>query len=254
VGSIPDGVLFYLLVMGCLHIPLVVVGSLVLALLPRKQPNIFTRRFVRFGLFVGLLLFVGSFFNGLWSCLVFDRLYHSADYSVDFIPFWPITQGVIDSTFGDEHGQLLGVSLTELQLVWLIFALGTWGATIFLYWLAKRSLGRVESRIIPASRFLALTLFPSSLLVVAGAWNIIAPDRLYHYRYGSPPLANFIPPFLHPQNDTVTAGMLRGYYIWPEWSVYVIWLGFIAVGLAVPAFVFWRIMRDGREVSQVWPS
>jgi hypothetical protein len=243
----PAECFLYLLVMSYLHVPFFVVGSFVLALLPRKLPNTLTRRIVRFGLFVGLLLIIGSLFNGLWSCLVFNRLYYETDYFVGFVPFWPITQSVIDATFGDEHGKLLGVTLTELQMVWLLFALGTWGITVLFYSLADRSLGRVEGRRIVAARVLASVMFPSSMLLVAGVWNSIAPDWLYHYRFGSPPLANFIPPFLHPPNDNITAGMQRGYYIWPEWSVYVIWFGFIAVGLAVPAFIFWRVMRDGRE-------
>jgi hypothetical protein len=249
----PWGCFWYLLVMGCLHIPFFVVGSFVLALLPRKLPNTLTRRIVRFGLFVGLLLVVGSLFCGLWTCLVFNRLYFEPDPVVGFVPFWPITQGVIDETFGNEHGKLLGVTLTQLQMVWFLFALGTWGVTVLFYLLADRSLGRVESRRIMAARILALVMFPSSMLLAAGVWNLIAPDWLYHYRYGSPPISNFIPPFLHPRNDVVTTGMLRGYYIWPEWSVYVIWLGFIAVGLAVPAFILWRIVRDGREVKQSLP-
>jgi len=248
-NQFPVELFFYVLVMGYLYIPLFVIGSFVLALLPQKKPKILIRRIVRFGLFVGLLLIVGSLFDGLWTCLVFNRLYYEPDYMVGFVPFWPITQGVINETFGDEHGKLLGVTLTQLQMIWLLFALATWGLTVLFYLLADRSFGRVENRRIMATRILALVMFPSSMLLVAGVWNLIAPDRLYHYLYGSPPVTNFIPPFLHPQNGTVTSGTLRGYYIWPEWSVYVIWLGFIAVGLAVPAFILWRIMRDGREAK-----
>jgi hypothetical protein len=67
---------------------------------------------------------------------------------------------------------------------------------------------------------------------------------LYHYRYGSPPLSNFIPPFLHPPNDAATVGPEPGSFIWPERSVYAVWIGFITVGLAVPALIYWRIKRD----------
>ena len=65
------------------------------------------------------------------SCLIWDRLYDSTDYVFDFMPFWPITRGVVDSPWGDERGRLLGVSLFQLLLVWLLFAAGTWGATTF---------------------------------------------------------------------------------------------------------------------------
>lgn len=243
----------YVCVMSFVHIPLLVLCSLALALLPRKQPNLLTRRILRYGIFLALFLGVGSLFNGLWSCLVVDRLYSSADYFVDFMPFWPITQGVIDARFGNEHGKLLGVTLTQLQLVWFAFALGTWCATGVLYWLISRALDRKAIRTTWAARLLALIMVPCSLGMVAGAWNALAPDRLYHYRYGSPPLANFFPPFLHPPNDTVTVGMLRGYFIWPEWSVYVIWCAFIAVGLAVPTIILVARLAVPWEPSQIRP-
>jgi len=129
---------WYLLPMSVLHLAVFVVGCIILIFLPRKQPGTFKRRIRRFGLFMVLFLFVGSFFNGLWSCLIWDRLYDSTDYVFDFIPFFPITQGMIDRPFGNERGQLLGVSLFQLQLVWLLFAVGTWGVTIFLYRLVRR--------------------------------------------------------------------------------------------------------------------
>ena len=58
---------------------------------------------------------------------------HSTDYVLDFTPFWPITQKVIDMPFGDQRGQLLGVTLTQLNMVWFLFALGTYGVTVLLY-------------------------------------------------------------------------------------------------------------------------
>jgi hypothetical protein len=89
-------------------------------------------------LFLGLLLVVGSIANGLWSCLVWGRFYFSTDYVFDFSPFWPITQKVIDAPFGEMRGQLFGVSLFQLQLVWLLFATGTWTVSILLYRLICR--------------------------------------------------------------------------------------------------------------------
>jgi len=252
-NQFPTECLFYLTFMGFMQVLLFVLGSFLVALLPRKRPNLIARRIVRLGIFLGLLLGLGSLFNGFWGCLVFNRLYYSADYFIDFIPFWPITQGVIDAPFGNERGKLLGVTLTQLQLVWCAFSLGTWCAIGILYWLISRALDRKASRTTWASRLMVLIMVPCSLVMVAGAWNVIAPDWLYHYRYGSPPLSNFFPPFLHPPHDTVTVGMLRGYFIWPEWSVYVIWCVFIAIGLAVPTFVFLRIIRDGRVVNRDLP-
>lgn len=119
--------------MGVLHLALFTLGCLIFALLAIRQRGKFLGRMCRLGLFLGLLLVIGSVANGLWSCLVWGRLYDSVDYVFDFSAFWPITQGVIDARFGDERGHLFGVSLFQLQLVWLLFATGTWTATILLY-------------------------------------------------------------------------------------------------------------------------
>jgi hypothetical protein len=121
------------------HLAVFVIGSLCLAVSVRKQPGTFLRRVGRLGSFIGILLIVGSLFNGLWSCLVWGRLYVSTDYVFDFMPFFPITQWVIDAPFGDGRGKLLGVSLFQLQLVWFLFAAGTWGVTLFLYRLVRRN-------------------------------------------------------------------------------------------------------------------
>ena len=119
--------------MEMLHLVLFAVGCLIFAMLAIRQRGRFLRRVGRLGLFLGLLLLVGSVANGLWSCLVWGRLYYSTDYVFDFSAFWPITQWTIDAPFGTERGQLLGVSLFQVQLVWLLFAAGTWTATILLY-------------------------------------------------------------------------------------------------------------------------
>lgn len=130
----------YFTLMGLVHLVCFVIGCLVLAALAIRQRGTFFRRVRRFALFIGLLLVVGSVSNGFWSCSIWGRLYFSTDYVFDFTPFWPITQRVIDAPFGDMRGQLLGVSLFQLQLVWLLFAAGTWTAAILLYRLiCKRS-------------------------------------------------------------------------------------------------------------------
>jgi hypothetical protein len=120
-------------IMGVLHLALFIVGSVVLLVIPSRHPGVRKRRIGRFALFITLLLIVGAFFNGLWSCLIWGRLYFSTDYVFDFSPFWPITQSVIDGDIYFGRGQLLGVSLFQLQLVWLLFAAGVWAVTILLY-------------------------------------------------------------------------------------------------------------------------
>jgi hypothetical protein len=142
--------------MGILHLVLFAVGCLIFAILAIRKRGRFLRRVGRLGLFLGLLLLVGSVANGLWSCLVWGRLYYSTDYVFDFSAFWPITQWTIDAPFGTERGQLLGVSLFQVQLVWLLFAAGTWTATILLYrFICKRP---------PANKSLQATATAPSVL------------------------------------------------------------------------------------------
>lgn len=119
--------------MGPLHLAIFAAGCVFFAVLSIWQKRTFLRRTGRLGRFAGTLLTAGSLFNGLWSCLVWGRLYVSTDYIFDFSPFWPITQGVIDAPFGNLRGQLFGVSLLQLNFVWMLFAAATWIAAILLY-------------------------------------------------------------------------------------------------------------------------
>jgi hypothetical protein len=139
-SEFPAECFWYLLPMSMLHLAAFATGSLVVIIMSWKKRGALLQRIGRLGLFIGLLLVVGSLFNGLWSCLLWDHIYHSTDYVFDFTPIWPITQSMIDRPFGDEHGRLLGVSLFELQFIWLFFAVGTWGITTFLYRLVRRRL------------------------------------------------------------------------------------------------------------------
>jgi hypothetical protein len=127
--------------MGIFHLILFAVGCVILLFASAKEPSTYARRIRRFGLFLFLLLFVGALFNGFWSCLIWGRYYYSLDYVFDFSPFWPITQGIIEAPFGDQHGALLRGSLFQLQCIWFLFAAGTWTVTIFLY---RRIRGHLE--------------------------------------------------------------------------------------------------------------
>jgi hypothetical protein len=108
-----------------------ILGCAILPLLPSKQPGTLGRRIGRFGLFMLLLLIVGAFFNGFWCCLITCRFYYQVDFEFDFSPFRPIPYG---------HGELFGISLLQLQLIWLLFAAGTWALTIYLYRIIRRRL------------------------------------------------------------------------------------------------------------------
>jgi hypothetical protein len=137
-SDFPTECLLYFGLMGLLHLVIFAVGCVILGGLAMRQRGTFLRRAGRFGLFMGLLLIVGSIFNGVWSCVIWGRLYFSTDYTFDFSPFWPITQKTIDARFGDMQGELFGVSLFQLQLVWLLFAAGTWAVAILLYRFVRR--------------------------------------------------------------------------------------------------------------------
>ena len=126
--------------MWAVHLVIFFIGFIISAMLPLKQPGTLKRRTKRLGLFVLILLFVGALFNGLWSCLIWGRLYYSSDYIFDFSPFWPITRSIIDDPFDPRSGELFGVSLLQLQLIWLLFAAGTWAVTIYLYRIIRRRL------------------------------------------------------------------------------------------------------------------
>lgn len=129
----------YFVLVGLFHLAIFLVGGLAFAPIAIRQRDVFLRRVGRLGLFLGLALIVGSVANGVWSCAIWGRLYVSTDYVFDFTPFWPITQKVIDAPFANLRGQLLGVSLLQLQLVWFLFAACTWTVCIFLYrWILRR--------------------------------------------------------------------------------------------------------------------
>ena len=91
-SEFPSESAIYFVFMGMLHLVLFAIGCLIFAMLAIRQRGRFLRRVGRLGLFLGLLLLVGSVANGLWSCLVWGRLYYSTDYVFDFSAFWPITQ------------------------------------------------------------------------------------------------------------------------------------------------------------------
>jgi hypothetical protein len=124
--------------MSVVHLLAFLLAYVALAVVLHAKPRVLARRTRQIALFIGLLLLAGSLGNGLWSCLVWDRLYDSTDYVFDFTPFWPITRRVIDAPWGDERGRLLGVSMFQLQLIWFFFAAGTWGSAAVVYRLVRK--------------------------------------------------------------------------------------------------------------------
>jgi hypothetical protein len=129
-SEFPAECLWYLRATSALHLVAFGVGAMVSAFLFQKQPGHFLRRICRLTVFLAVFLVVGALFNGLWSCLIYGRFYHSSDYLCGFIPFWPFTKYWMEMR--DSDGQLMEVPL-KMDFFWLLFTASTWGVTILLY-------------------------------------------------------------------------------------------------------------------------
>jgi hypothetical protein len=136
-SDFPAECLCYLVPMSILHLAIFSFGCfmlITLALLGNRRDTL-KRRIGHLGVFIALFLLVGSCFNGLWSCLVYGRFYTSADYVFGFIPFWPLTKYWVEMY--DDRGQLMSVPF-QMQVIWFLFAAGTWSVTLILYRLVCR--------------------------------------------------------------------------------------------------------------------
>src|SRR5580658_11225378 len=71
--------LYYLIFIGPIYVAVFFIGSLLLLLFFIKRPTILPKRIGHFGLFLLLFLIVGSLVNGVWSCLIYGRIYDSFD-------------------------------------------------------------------------------------------------------------------------------------------------------------------------------
>lgn len=124
----------YFVFMGILHtivFLIIAVGGIVFLLKNRERYGEFIRSVA---LFLYLLLVVGACFSAVWSTVIHSHLYVSMDHLFDFIPFFPITQSVINQTWGNQVGYLIGeTTIFELQVIWAVFAIATWGLTIIGY-------------------------------------------------------------------------------------------------------------------------
>jgi hypothetical protein len=77
--------------------------------------------------FQGYLLIAAMIANGIWSCAVWGRLYWSVDYTSDFSAFIPMFKSQIEYSWGpDMNGGLNGVTLSQLNSVWFVFAAAVW--------------------------------------------------------------------------------------------------------------------------------
>ena len=93
----------------------------------RLNDTSFPRLLRAYLIFNGFLLFWGCFGHYLFYSVTFGRLYVSADRVVDWFPFIPFGQWVLDQSFGQQHGHLIGTAtLWQLRLIWLAVAVPVW--------------------------------------------------------------------------------------------------------------------------------
>jgi hypothetical protein len=130
--------LYYLIPMSIVHLVVFAIGCIALAFISERLHASYRQLCIRWALFSVVFLITASIANGVWSYLIFGRLYFSTDYVFDFSPFWPITQRVIDARFGDQVGQLYGITLAQLQIIWFVFALLTWFVAGVIYSILRR--------------------------------------------------------------------------------------------------------------------
>ena len=97
-----------------------------IAIISSKKP--FPELFCAYVLLNLFLLLWGCLGHYVFLSLTFEKSYISIDRLVDWYPFIPFGQWVLDQGFGGEwHGHLIGsATLSQLRLVWLSIALPVW--------------------------------------------------------------------------------------------------------------------------------
>lgn len=134
----PAECLWYLFLGGLVHLLFFALGCICLIFVHLYARSGYRALVWRWGQFNLVFLIVASAMAGVWSCLIFGHFYTSTDYISDFSPFIPITQGVIDARFGNQIGHLYGITLQQLQLLWMGFAAITWALALWIYFRIRR--------------------------------------------------------------------------------------------------------------------
>jgi hypothetical protein len=138
-------VLCYLMLVGMIEVAVLgLAAAVALAWLPFRGRRWYVRRLANWALFAFILLACGCAGNSVFMLIAYEHLYVSADTVVDFFPFIPFGQWVLDADFGSIRGRLLGgASLRELQAVWAGIAVAVWCGSTAIYMRASRLLGRL---------------------------------------------------------------------------------------------------------------
>ena len=106
----------------------VLAAPLIVPLMVRIRRITYPRALAVYGVFNLVLLIWGCLGNYIFMSLAYEKMYVSVDTFVDWYPFIPFGQWVLDQGFGgDSHGRLLGnATLGELRLLWLALAAPVW--------------------------------------------------------------------------------------------------------------------------------
>lgn len=117
---------FWYLLPGMVFHILALVASFAGIVAIRKM-SAFRPRFSTAIIFQVYLLIAAMIANGFWSCVIWGRLYWSVDYISDFSVFIPMIRNQVEGSWGPHYSSSLnGITLTELNMVWLASAIGAW--------------------------------------------------------------------------------------------------------------------------------
>jgi hypothetical protein len=137
-AELADCITSYLALIGVFYSCVFIIGMLYIMCRETMHPHggmlSCFRRIGRLALFLTALLMVGDFYSVIWSAMIHNHMYHSAGYDgVDFVPWYPITRDLVESTYGADSGKLIGVTLFQLQVIWLVFSIATWTSTVVVF-------------------------------------------------------------------------------------------------------------------------
>ena len=119
---------FYLLAAGFVQLlGALLVAPFFFAVARRLSDTSFSRLLRAYLVFNAFLLFWGCFGHYAFHSITFGRLYVSADRVVDWFPFIPFGQWVLDQSLGQQRGHLIGTAtLWQLRLIRLAVAAPVW--------------------------------------------------------------------------------------------------------------------------------
>ena len=119
---------YYLLFGGLVQsLGALLIGPFFFAIVLHFRDTSFASLLRGFLVFNAFLLFWGCFGSYVFLSISYGRLYVSADRFVDWLPFIPFGQWVLDQSLGQQHGHLVGgATLWQLRLIWIAVAAPVW--------------------------------------------------------------------------------------------------------------------------------